>query len=171
MMDANTENMTQPWACGTPFVKLMTQIKDRRTSAKVGNNDMSDKRTVCIAFKLVTDTKQLDHAYAEWHNKVAANKYWTKFKKHFSNSHLAWKLTQTTGGDRFNKANNAEHAPEWDQQGTNSVMDELAPALAKLAEATSLNRQALENLAAAQASDCAESGWLHTELAATKKAI
>ena len=71
----------------------------------------------------------------------------------------------------FKKANNVKQAPEWDHQGTYSVMDELAPAFANPVESTTLDRKALANLAESQASNCVEIGRLCTELAATKKAL
>ena len=64
-MDAKAEKMTQPWSCAPPFVKMKTQIEDGGSYAKAGNYDMSHKRIVCIAFKLVTNTNQLDHAIRE----------------------------------------------------------------------------------------------------------
>ena len=97
---------------------------------------MSDKRIVRIAFKLVINTKQLNHASTEWRNKADVDKERSKFKKHFRNAHYARKLTQTTSGDGFKMANNMEQAPEGDQQGANSFIDKMASAFANLLEAT-----------------------------------
>ena len=154
IMDTNIEKMTQPWECGTPFMKLTTKIEDGRAYVKAGNGNISDRQIVRVVFKLVTDTKQLDHACTEWRNKADADKDWPKSRKHFNNAHGTWKLTQTTGQYGFNKVNNAEQAPEWDQKSTNSVMYKLTPAFTNLAEATAPDRQFLANLAAAQAPDC-----------------
>ena len=132
MMDANAETTKQPWACGSPFMKLTTKIEDKQAYAKAGNYDMLYEQIPPILFKLVTNTKQLDQTSTKWHNKAASDKYWAKFKKNFSDIHCAWKTTQTTGSAGFNKTKNLEQALDWDHQGTNSVIDNLAPPLQTL---------------------------------------
>ena len=71
-------------------------------------------------------------------------KLFTKFKKHFSDTHRSWKLTQMTRGAGFNPEN-AEQGDVWKQevQETDLLMDDLVPAFVNIYKATAFYWQVL----------------------------
>ena len=74
-MDANMGWMARLWTCISPFVDLPTQIKEGIAYNKSVRNNMSDKNIFRITFKLITNTKHLNHLCAEWINKPTIDKY------------------------------------------------------------------------------------------------
>ena len=133
---------------------------------------MPDRRIIHIGFKLITDTKQLKHYYTEWWNKPSSDKDRSKLKKNFSDAHLAWKLTQTTGGTGFNAAKNADQGDILHKgvQEPDLFMENMEPVFANLSESTASNWHDLDNLISSQAHDWSKLVRLQVETTETKKA-
>ena len=135
-LQLNQSKLQEPWDPNTPFELLIDQIEECMEIADAGGQPFTPTQIINTAYTLVFNTGMYFDECKTWRQLPNNDKTWTQFKTHFLEAQKDLRLQQQTTQQAGFHANFAS---------THNA-NETATALANLAEATELDREAFAAL-------------------------
>ena len=138
-LQENDKRIRQPYDVAQPFEIFTAQIEDSVEYANAGGTPFSAEQVLSIAYTVLFTTGAFKDECKEWRKLPQHEQTWPRMKNLFGNAHRDLRREQTAAQQGYGTVNNVQ------------VFEEINTVLEKLATATLADKQAMANLAEANA--------------------